>query len=70
MTNFLSVVRLNYRGVFMMVKRHQLYEYDYNLGKISLNRKSCPRCGRVMAKHGNRYSCGYCGYTIYIKKSS
>ena len=27
----------------------------------------CERCGpgRFMADHGDRYVCGYCGYTIY-----
>ncbi|MCD6154834.1 MAG: 30S ribosomal protein S27ae [archaeon GB-1867-097] len=52
-----------------MVRRHQLYEYDYSTGKIILKRKLCPRCKRVMAFHGDRYACGFCGYTLFIKKN-
>ena len=53
-----------------MAKRHTLYEYDYSSGKITLKRRLCPRCGRIMAAHENRHSCGYCGYTIYLKSES
>ncbi len=52
----------------IMAHRHKLYEYDYKTGKIVLKRKLCPRCGRVMAFHGDRHACGYCGYTIYVKE--
>ncbi len=52
----------------MVAHRHKLYEYDYKTGKIVLKRKLCPRCGRVMAFHGDRHACGYCGYTIYVKE--
>ena len=31
--------------------------------------KFCPKCGAgvFMAKHKNRYTCGKCGYTEYIR---
>ncbi|MEM2136742.1 MAG: 30S ribosomal protein S27ae [Candidatus Methanomethylicia archaeon] len=50
-----------------MVERHKLYNYDYNSGKISFVGMKCPRCGRVMANHKDRFACGFCGYTIYNK---
>lgn len=32
--------------------------------------KSCPRCGQgtFMAKHSDRYYCGCCKYTEFIRK--
>ena len=47
----------------------------HNLNKVdgeslSRLRKECPRCGRgyFMAQHGDRLTCGPCGYTTYTKK--
>ena len=39
-------------------------------GKIERKRQECPRCGSgvYMAEHGNRTSCGKCGYTVFKKK--
>ncbi|MCS7110349.1 MAG: 30S ribosomal protein S27ae [Candidatus Caldarchaeum sp.] len=36
-------------------------------GKLVRNLVSCPRCGPgfFMADHGNRYTCGKCGYTKF-----
>ncbi len=27
--------------------------------------KQCPKCGRRMAEHANRFSCGKCGYAEF-----
>lgn len=36
-------------------------------GKITRLRPTCERCGSgyFMADHGNRYTCGRCGFTRY-----
>ena len=40
----------------------------YDQGK--LKKKTCPKCGAgvFMAEHGNRSSCGKCGYCEFKKK--
>lgn len=48
--------------------RYQLYEIDYEKGVIKLKNKLCPRCGKVMANHKDRWSCGYCHYTIFTQQ--
>ncbi|MCS7139146.1 MAG: 30S ribosomal protein S27ae [Candidatus Nezhaarchaeota archaeon] len=48
--------------------RSRIYEVDYIKGKIRLRNKLCPRCGRVMANHKDRWSCGYCQYTIFTQQ--
>ena len=53
------------------VKPHLLYEWDYNTGTIKPKNKKCPRCGSWMAHHlkpAERWHCGKCGYTIFVKK--
>jgi len=48
-----------------------LYEYNYKTGKITLKNKKCPRCGKIMAHHKSpveRWACGGCNYTEYIRK--
>ena len=44
--------------------------YKISGGTINRLRKFCPVCGPgvFMAKHSDRYSCGKCGYTEWIKK--
>ncbi len=27
--------------------------------------RQCPKCGRRLAEHENRMSCGHCGYTEF-----
>lgn len=27
--------------------------------------RQCPKCGRRLAEHSNRLSCGYCGYAEF-----
>ncbi len=27
--------------------------------------KGCPKCGRRLAEHSDRFSCGHCGYTEF-----
>lgn len=47
-----------------------LYDYDYQKGTIKLRNRKCPRCGNVMALHKapvERWTCGSCSYTDYIK---
>ncbi|RLF13748.1 MAG: 30S ribosomal protein S27ae [Thermoprotei archaeon] len=51
-----------------MAERHKLYEYDYSTGTIKLKNKLCPRCGKVMAKHSDRWACGACGLTIFTRQ--
>lgn len=50
-----------------MAERYKLYKYDYSSGKINFLGRKCPKCDRVMANHKDRFSCGYCGYTVFIK---
>jgi small subunit ribosomal protein S27Ae len=49
------------------IQAYKLYKVDGN--SISRLRKECPRCGKgyFMAQHGNRFTCGHCGYTTYTK---
>ncbi len=51
-----------------MAQRNKFYEFDYATGKISLKRDACPRCGKLMARHKDRKSCGYCGYSVFAAK--
>ena len=46
-------------------KRYVLYEVED--GEVKRLKKSCPRCGPgiFLADHGERLSCGKCGYTKY-----
>ncbi|RLE70906.1 MAG: 30S ribosomal protein S27ae [Thermoprotei archaeon] len=50
---------------------HRLYEYDYETGRIKLKNRRCPRCSSIMAHHMKpveRWHCGKCGYTIFVRK--
>ncbi|MHC1605566.1 MAG: 30S ribosomal protein S27ae [Candidatus Methanofastidiosia archaeon] len=49
-------------------KNKQLYEI--NGDKLIRMKKICPRCGpgTFMADHGERFSCGKCGYTEWKRK--
>jgi len=44
---------------------YTLYKIENN--KIVRLRPTCERCGPgyFMADHGNRYTCGHCGFTRY-----
>ncbi|MBM3292452.1 30S ribosomal protein S27ae [Candidatus Bathyarchaeota archaeon] len=46
-------------------------QYQIKDGKIERKRPFCNRCGRgyFMADHGNRYTCGNCGFTIFKSKT-
>ncbi|MFQ5762896.1 MAG: 30S ribosomal protein S27ae [Candidatus Bathyarchaeia archaeon] len=50
--------------------RSRIYEFDYQTGSAKLKNRKCSRCGKIMALHPNvnRWSCGGCGYTEYIRK--
>ncbi|MBC7080756.1 MAG: 30S ribosomal protein S27ae [Thermoplasmatales archaeon] len=50
------------------MKKIELYELKD--GKIVRKRKECPKCGPgvFMGEHGNRISCGSCGYTEFKKQ--
>jgi len=41
--------------------------YKIEQGKVVRLRPTCERCGtgHFMADHGNRYTCGHCGFTRY-----
>jgi small subunit ribosomal protein S27Ae len=45
--------------------------YDVKDNKVVRKNRSCPRCGDgiFLAEHGDRFSCGACGYTEWKKKS-
>ncbi len=57
---------------------HKFYEVAEEKGKgkakaglrLHRTRKVCPRCGAgvFLAEHKDRYSCGKCGYTEFMKK--
>lgn len=55
------------------VKKSDLISIQYQIkdGKIERKRPFCNRCGRgyFMADHGNRYTCGNCGFTIFKTKT-
>lgn len=47
-----------------------LYEVDSAKGIAKLKNKKCPRCGNIMALHKSpvqRWTCGSCSYTDYVK---
>ncbi|MBI3859911.1 MAG: 30S ribosomal protein S27ae [Thaumarchaeota archaeon] len=48
---------------------HKLYKLDG--ASLTRLRKECQRCGRgyFMGQHGNRMTCGNCGYTTYQSKA-
>ena len=45
--------------------------YRIEDGKLTRLRPFCERCGPgyFMANHGDRYTCGNCGFTRYVQKS-
>ena len=45
--------------------------YKIEAGKLTRLRPFCERCGPgyFMADHGDRYTCGNCGFTRYVQKS-
>ncbi|UCD96258.1 MAG: 30S ribosomal protein S27ae [Candidatus Bathyarchaeota archaeon] len=45
--------------------------YKIEAGKLTRLRPFCERCGPgyFMANHGDRYTCGNCGFTRYMQKS-
>ena len=49
------------------MQKRELYEVADE--KVVRKRKECPRCGPgvFLAEHGNRLSCGNCGYTEFKK---
>ncbi len=44
--------------------------YDASGGQIKRLNRSCPKCGSsvFMAKHKDRWTCGSCAYTEFVKK--
>lgn len=54
-------------------KAHQNHTLSYKYKQYSSNKKNgkeCLKCGAgvFMAQHKDRYSCGKCGYTEFLKK--
>jgi len=53
-------------------RRIQVYKlYKVDGESLTRLRKECPRCGKgyFMAQHGNRLTCGHCGFTTYTQKA-
>ncbi|MDP3065783.1 MAG: 30S ribosomal protein S27ae [Methanobacteriaceae archaeon] len=52
------------------MKKYQLYEVKDN--KLTRKNPECVRCshGVFMADHGDRYTCGKCGYTQWKNKGN
>ncbi len=53
-------------------RRIQVYKlYKVEGESLTRLRKDCPRCGKgyFMAQHGNRLTCGHCGFTTYTQKT-
>jgi len=50
-----------------VASKHLLYKVEGD--KLERLRPHCPKCGpgTFLAKHGNRVSCGRCGYTEFAK---
>ena len=44
--------------------------YERSGDKVTRKNKSCPKCGAgtTMAKHSNRWTCGFCHMTEFISK--
>ncbi len=44
--------------------------YKVDGGRLIRERQNCPKCGQgvFLARHGDRVSCGRCGYTEFAKK--
>ncbi|MEM2896453.1 MAG: 30S ribosomal protein S27ae [Candidatus Bathyarchaeia archaeon] len=62
------------QGKSEKAKARVRFLYDLNLekGTIKLKNKKCPRCGSIMAFHKSpieRWTCGACSYTDFVKKS-
>ncbi len=51
-------------------KSYKSKVYEIKDGKVTRKNKSCPKCGDgvFLANHGDRLSCGCCGYTESKKK--
>jgi len=53
-------------------RRIQVYKlYRVEGDTLTRLKKECPRCGKgyFMAQHGNRLTCGHCGFTTYTQKA-
>ncbi|MFQ5553392.1 MAG: 30S ribosomal protein S27ae [Thermoplasmata archaeon] len=52
------------------MRKRELYKVED--GKVKRERPFCPRCGPgvFLAEHGDRVSCGRCGYTEFRKKGA
>ncbi|OYT40337.1 MAG: 30S ribosomal protein S27ae [Candidatus Altiarchaeales archaeon ex4484_43] len=52
-------------------KTRKIWElYEIKDGRVIRKNRICPKCGEgvFLAKHGDRLSCGKCGYTESKKK--
>ncbi len=45
-------------------------KYKVEGGKLIRTNNFCPKCGpgTFLANHGNRLTCGKCGYTVFNRK--
>ncbi|HDR53069.1 MAG TPA: 30S ribosomal protein S27ae [archaeon] len=46
-------------------------KYTVDAGKVVRQGRFCPKCGPgvVMARHSDRFHCGKCGYTEFLKRN-
>ncbi|MBI2547414.1 MAG: 30S ribosomal protein S27ae [Candidatus Aenigmarchaeota archaeon] len=53
------------------MKHKQVLQHKYftvKEGTVERTRRYCPRCGTsILAQHKNRFSCGKCTYTEFLK---
>lgn len=54
------------KGKHASVKRWELYKIKD--GKLAIDNKICPKCGKFLAKAEDRYFCGGCKYTVFNKQ--
>ena len=49
----------------------QVYKfYKVDKDKVTRNKRECLKCGKgvFMAEHKDRFACGKCGYTEFVRK--
>ncbi len=57
------------KGKEAVKKKSKASVYETKGGALSRKTRSCPKCGPgvFMAKHKDRFACGKCSYTEFVK---